>query len=136
MRSKPWHRKLGTKRSRSCRVWEQRLLLPTRFYANFRRTAIVCPRPQGLKPGLVTKILLGPEEPAPPTDPCIREFCSQPVKPCPTQLSFQEGQVNYRSMPAIEADIRLAMVPASMARMPRRASSPRLLGASAPMPPN
>ncbi len=39
------------------------------------------------------------------------------------------------SIPAIEADIRFAMVPASIARKPSRASSPRLFGASAPMPP-
>ena len=38
-------------------------------------------------------------------------------------------------MPAIEADIRLAIVPASIARTPSRASSPLLFGASAPMPP-
>ena len=31
----------------------------------------------------------------------------------------------YNSIPAIDADIRLAMVPASIARMPSRASSPR-----------
>ena len=41
----------------------------------------------------------------------------------------------YSSMPAIEADIKLAIVPASMARTPSLANSPRLLGASAPMPP-
>ena len=41
----------------------------------------------------------------------------------------------YSSMPAMEADIRFAMVPASMARIPSRASSPFLFGASAPMPP-
>jgi hypothetical protein len=41
----------------------------------------------------------------------------------------------YSSMPAMEADIMLAIVPASMARRPSRASSPFLLGANAPMPP-
>ena len=41
----------------------------------------------------------------------------------------------YSSMPAIEADIKFAIVPASMARIPSRASSPFLFGASAPMPP-
>src|SRR5689334_20698808 len=35
----------------------------------------------------------------------------------------------------IDADIRFAMVPASMARKPSFANSERLLGASAPMPP-
>ena len=41
----------------------------------------------------------------------------------------------YISIPAMEADIRFAMVPANMARTPRRASSPFLFGASAPIPP-
>lgn len=44
-------------------------------------------------------------------------------------------QEHYSSIPAIDAEIRFAMVPASMARKPRRASSLLLLGASAPMPP-
>src|SRR5215470_13159444 len=39
------------------------------------------------------------------------------------------------SIPAIDADIKFAIVPASMARKPRRARSPRRLGASAPIPP-
>ncbi len=39
------------------------------------------------------------------------------------------------SKPTIDADIRLAMVPASMARKPSFANSERLFGASAPMPP-
>jgi len=38
-------------------------------------------------------------------------------------------------MPAIEADIRFAMVPASIARRPNRAKSLRRLGAKAPIPP-
>src|SRR5260370_24253 len=38
-------------------------------------------------------------------------------------------------IPAIEADIRFAIVPASMARKPSLANSPRLFGARAPMPP-
>src|SRR5271170_2096656 len=38
-------------------------------------------------------------------------------------------------IPTMEADIKLAMVPVSMARMPRRARSAFLLGARAPMPP-
>src|SRR5947199_5579565 len=42
---------------------------------------------------------------------------------------------SYISIPAMEADIRFAMVPANMARTPRRASSPFLFGASAPIPP-
>src|ERR1700722_1448773 len=42
----------------------------------------------------------------------------------------------HRSItPTIDADIRFAIVPAIMARIPRRASSPFLLGESAPMPP-
>jgi hypothetical protein len=41
----------------------------------------------------------------------------------------------YNSIPAIDADIKFAIVPASIARTPSRASSPFLLGASAPMPP-
>src|SRR5713226_4886599 len=39
------------------------------------------------------------------------------------------------NIPTMEADIKLAMVPASMARMPNLASWPRCSGASAPMPP-
>ena len=39
------------------------------------------------------------------------------------------------NMPAIEADIRFAMVPASIARTPSLANSPRLFGAKAPIPP-
>src|SRR5580704_4282985 len=38
-------------------------------------------------------------------------------------------------IPTMQADIRLAMVPASMARMPNLASWPRCSGARAPMPP-
>ena len=41
----------------------------------------------------------------------------------------------YDRMPTMEADMRLAMVPASMARMPNLASWPRCSGARAPMPP-
>src|SRR5713101_4337582 len=37
--------------------------------------------------------------------------------------------------PTMDADIKFAMVPQSMARMPSWARSERLLGASAPMPP-
>src|SRR6266567_3704402 len=39
------------------------------------------------------------------------------------------------NIPTMEADIKLAIVPASMARMPNFASWPRCSGASAPMPP-
>ena len=42
----------------------------------------------------------------------------------------------HRSMiPTIEADMRFAIVPAIIARMPRRARSPLRFGASAPIPP-
>jgi hypothetical protein len=41
----------------------------------------------------------------------------------------------YNNIPAIDADIKFAIVPASMARTPSRASSLRLFGARAPMPP-
>src|SRR5580700_2833786 len=47
-----------------------------------------------------------------------------------------QTSIDYRSKTeTIEADIRLAIVPASMARNPNRARSFRRLGASAPMPP-
>jgi hypothetical protein len=42
---------------------------------------------------------------------------------------------HYKSMPAIDADIIFAIVPASMARIPSFARSPRRFGARAPMPP-
>ncbi len=45
------------------------------------------------------------------------------------------GRGYWSKMPTIEADMRLAMVPAIMARKPSLASSPRLFGASALMPP-
>jgi hypothetical protein len=41
----------------------------------------------------------------------------------------------FSKIPTIEADIRFAMVPAIMARKPSLASSPRLFGARALMPP-
>src|SRR5579864_5719953 len=50
-------------------------------------------------------------------------------------LRPQGNSGHFSMIPTIEADIRFAIVPASMARMPRRASSGFLLGASAPMPP-
>ena len=52
-------------------------------------------------------------------------------------VSFQ-GVIAARycsRIPTIEADIRFAIVPAIMARKPSLASSPRLFGASALMPP-
>src|SRR5579884_802397 len=45
------------------------------------------------------------------------------------------GARHCKKIPTIEADSRFAIVPASMARTPSRASSSFLLGASAPMPP-
>src|SRR6185437_6735200 len=47
----------------------------------------------------------------------------------------EEGKVHPRNMPAIEALIKLAMVPAIMARTPSLARSWRRSGMSAPMPP-
>src|ERR1700683_2893618 len=41
----------------------------------------------------------------------------------------------HRNIPTMEAESRFAMVPASIARMPSFASSLRLFGASAPIPP-
>ena len=41
----------------------------------------------------------------------------------------------YKSMPAMQADMKFAMVPAATAFSPRRARSDLRLGASAPMPP-
>ena len=46
-----------------------------------------------------------------------------------------DWRVAHSNMPAIEADIKFAMVPASMARTPSRANSRFLFGASAPIPP-
>ena len=62
------------------------------------------------------------------------------IEVSPKSLSQEEvlsriAMMAYSSMPAIDADIRFAIVPASIARMPSRASSPFLFGASAPMPP-
>ena len=45
------------------------------------------------------------------------------------------GCAHFRNIPTIEADIKFAMVPASMARMPNFASCDFRFGASAPMPP-
>src|ERR1017187_10847346 len=41
----------------------------------------------------------------------------------------------HSSIPAIDADIRFAMVPASMARWSRFGQFPRLLGSRPPIPP-
>jgi hypothetical protein len=49
--------------------------------------------------------------------------------------STGDEKAQRNKMPTIEADIRFAMVPAIMARNPSLASSLRLLGASALMPP-
>ena len=49
--------------------------------------------------------------------------------------TVRAGRAHCNITPTMEADIRLAMVPQSMARMPSWARSERLLGASAPMPP-
>src|SRR4029077_3815285 len=50
-------------------------------------------------------------------------------------LGTKRGFQLRMSRPTIEADIRLAMVPAIIARKPSLASWSRLLGASAPIPP-
>src|ERR1700688_1032309 len=42
---------------------------------------------------------------------------------------------SYSNMPAMDAEIRFAMVPAIIARRPNEASSRFLLGARAPIPP-
>lgn len=52
-----------------------------------------------------------------------------------TRWLFRPSYSHYSSMPAIDADIKFAIVPASMARTPRRANSCFLLGARAPIPP-
>ncbi len=44
-------------------------------------------------------------------------------------------QSGYKSMPAMQADMKFAMVPAATAFRPMRARSDLRLGASAPMPP-
>jgi len=70
-------------------------------------------------------------------------FDSEPFRECKRDRDDQleAGSVGlnklapYSSIPAMEADIRFAMVPASMALIPKRASSPFLLGARAPIPP-
>src|SRR5216684_8236825 len=55
------------------------------------------------------------------------------------RVCFRRGRTFCRGthvrIPTMQADIRLAMVPASMARMPNLASWLRCSGASAPMPP-
>jgi hypothetical protein len=54
---------------------------------------------------------------------------------CGSSHSAQDDEAYFSRIPTIDADIRFAMVPAIMARKPSLASSPRLLGASALMPP-
>ena len=46
-----------------------------------------------------------------------------------------DGFLHQRNMPAMQADMKFAIVPASMAFTPSRARSDLRLGASAPMPP-
>jgi hypothetical protein len=46
-----------------------------------------------------------------------------------------DSKLIHNNMPAMLADIRFAMVPANIARMPNLASSPRLFGAREPIPP-
>src|SRR5208282_2279314 len=48
---------------------------------------------------------------------------------------FRMLRGHFSMIPTMDAVMRFAIVPASMARMPRRARSDFLLGASAPMPP-
>jgi hypothetical protein len=50
-------------------------------------------------------------------------------------LQFRHAKPPYSNIPAIDAEIRFAIVPANIARIPKRASSPLLFGANAPMPP-
>src|ERR1700678_2762335 len=45
------------------------------------------------------------------------------------------SNAHFNMIPTIDADIKFAIVPAAMARIPSRARSVFLLGASAPMPP-
>ena len=45
------------------------------------------------------------------------------------------GFVDHSSIPAMQADMKLAIDPAATARSPSRARSDLRLGASAPMPP-
>ena len=47
----------------------------------------------------------------------------------------RSGLFDHRSIPAMHADMKLAMLPAATARSPSRARSDFRLGASAPMPP-
>jgi len=53
----------------------------------------------------------------------------------PATLQLSNPATHYSSIPAIVAVKKFANVPASIARIPRRARSPRLVGASDPMPP-
>ena len=50
-------------------------------------------------------------------------------------LDVASGLVDHSSIPAMQADMKLAMVPAATARRPSRARSVLRFGASAPMPP-
>ena len=54
--------------------------------------------------------------------------------PLPLLLRFCSG-AHFSMIPAMDADIKFAIVPASIARIPSRANSSFLFGASAPMPP-
>src|SRR5450755_692581 len=53
----------------------------------------------------------------------------------PRRSGFLARTRAHERIPTIDADIRFAMVPASMARIPNFASCCRWSGASAPMPP-
>src|SRR5580700_3645058 len=70
---------------------------------------------------------------------CFRkdEFCSTlgPREFTVPRRCRRAGLRHCNMTPTIDADIRLAMVPHSIARSPSRARSVRLFGARAPMPP-
>src|SRR3984957_1060623 len=60
----------------------------------------------------------------------LREF-ARPRRPLLRSVSCAHDSM----IPTIDADIRFAIVPAALARIPSRARSAFLFGASAPMPP-
>jgi hypothetical protein len=64
----------------------------------------------------------------------LRGWTGESARPHTGTVSLKR-KCGYNNIPAIDADIRFAIVPASMARTPSLASSPRLFGARAPMPP-
>src|SRR5579859_7646929 len=67
-------------------------------------------------------------------DEACRGFGASELPICVCRGRISRSGTHVR-IPTMQADIRLAMVPASMARMPNLASWPRCSGASAPMPP-